>query len=93
MAERQMGDFLKEMPKNIGGNPKLTPRREEGVEPKKLQEVGITYQQSSRAQKLAAIPEPEFHERIAVATASGGKLSTAKVVNTYLKRTNAGDRP
>ena len=33
LAERQMGEFLKAMPKNEGGNPKLTGSRAEPVEP------------------------------------------------------------
>ena len=80
LAERQMGEFLKQMPKNEGGNPKLTGSRAEPVAPT-LASIGITKKQSSTAQKLAAIPEPEFRERIAVAKCDGGKLSTAKVLD------------
>lgn len=79
LAERQMGEFLKAMPKNEGGNPKLTGSRSEPVEPT-LADIGITKKQSHVAQKLATIPEPEFRERIAVAKCDGGKLSTAKVL-------------
>lgn len=79
LAERQMGEFLKEMPKNPGGNPKLTPATAEGVDLPKMAEIGITYQQSSRAQKLADIPAPEFHARIQTAREEG-KLTTNAVL-------------
>ncbi|MGA7724635.1 MAG: hypothetical protein WCA95_05100 [Opitutaceae bacterium] len=57
MAERQMGEVLKAMPKNEGGNPKLTGSRPEPVAPT-LAEIGITKKQSHVAQKLADIPRP-----------------------------------
>jgi hypothetical protein len=62
LAERQMGEFLQVMPKNEG----TRPNREHGgsmQEPPStptLAEIGITKKQSSRAQKLAEIPAPEF---------------------------------
>jgi hypothetical protein len=37
------------------------------VENQTLVEIGITKKESARAQKLAAIPEPEFRERIEAA--------------------------
>jgi len=73
LAERQMGIFLRSMPKAKGGAPyhrhgaspdPVTPTTMEGVVPA-MESAGITYKQSSRAQKLATIPEPEFRERIA----------------------------
>ena len=78
LAERQMGEFLKQMPKNEGGDP--VPHQNRVSEPPTLASIGITKKQSHVAQKLAAIPEPEFRERIAVAKCDGGKLSTAKVM-------------
>lgn len=72
MAERQMGEFLKAMPKHPPGRePKINIGSD--VEPiATLSEIGITKKQSANAQKLAAIPAEEFNERIAVAKASGG---------------------
>lgn len=87
LAERQMGAFLADMPKNTGcaGNPggrgaSVVQSEAAIAQRPRLKDMGITLDQSSRAQKLAAIPKPEFTERIAVAKASGGKLSTAKVL-------------
>ena len=89
LAERQMGEFLKAMPKatgakgNPGGQGAEIVRFPEGTtqQPPTLADIGITKKQSHVAQKLAAIPEPEFRERIAVAKCDGGKLSTAKVLD------------
>ena len=84
LAERQMGEFLKAMPKATGAKgigPIAVVDSDRNEQPATLREIGITKDQSSRAQKLAAIPEPEFRERIAVAKCDGGKLSTAKVLD------------
>lgn len=77
LAERQMGDFLRQMPKNQGGDP--VPHKNRVDEPPTLAEIGITKKQSARAQKLAEIPADELQDRIAVAKIDG-KLSTAKVL-------------
>jgi hypothetical protein len=68
LAERQMGEFLKEMPKATGELRRgpAVPERNHGDVPT-LREIGSTKKQSSRAQKLANLPAPEFAERIAVA--------------------------
>jgi hypothetical protein len=82
LAERQMGEFLKEMPKATGAKgvgPIAVPEENRNQTPT-LAAIGITKKQSARAQKLADIPAPEFAERIAVAKASGGKLSMTKLV-------------
>jgi len=84
-----MGEFLKVMPKNQGGDP--VPHRNRVDEPATLAEIGITKKQSSRAQQLADIPAPEFKERIAVAKASEGKLSTAAVLTPNRRAPNSFD--
>ncbi len=68
LAERQMGEFLKAMPKATGAKgigPIAVPDGNRNQEPT-LADIGITKKQSSTAQKLADIPEPEFRERRAV---------------------------
>ena len=82
LAERQMGEFLKAMPKATGAlrEGPAVPERNHGEQPPTLADIGITKKQSHVAQKLAAIPEPEFRERIAIAKCDGGKLSTAKML-------------
>jgi hypothetical protein len=64
LAERQMGAFLKTMPKNPGG---YAPTVKAGGGTVTLAGAGITYKQSSNAQKLAAIPADEFKERVEAA--------------------------
>lgn len=95
LAERQMGEFLKQMPKASGGQPfQSTGSRSApvGTEPATLAEIGITKKQSSRAQQLADIPREEFAERIAVAKV-GGKLSTAKVMEPPAAINRAASHP
>ena len=85
LAERQMGEFVAEMPKNAGANGSVVSgsrRKPVKDETPTLAEVGITKKQSHVAQKLAAIPKEEFQERIAVTKASGKRLSTAAVLRS-----------
>jgi hypothetical protein len=83
LAERQMGAFLKQMPKATGAagvGPIAVPDGNRN-QPARLAEIGITKKQSSTAQKLAAIPAQEFHERIAVVKAGGESPTPAKVLS------------
>jgi len=86
LAERQMGEFLKHMPKNTGtagqlvGPGMIGAKREQAPT---LKEIGLTHSDSFRAQKLADIPADEFHERIEEAK-EAGRLSTSAI----LKKTN-----
>src|SRR5262249_32783331 len=69
LAERQMGEFLKDMPKNHGANgSRVTGSDREPVRDSTptLREIGISKKQPAQAQHLASIPREEFDERIAV---------------------------
>lgn len=79
LAERQMGAFLKQMPKNEGGNP--LPDRKRVGEPLTIPEMGLTHKQAASAQKLAEIPDEEFRERVALTKASGQRISAAKIIS------------
>ncbi len=76
LAERQMGAFLKGMPKATGTRGNIQEVVSGGTSeappdaPATLAEIGLTKKQSARAQKLAAIPADDFAERI---EATGGK--------------------
>ncbi len=92
LAERQMGEFLKVMPKATGGQPfQATGSRASPVETKTptLAEIGITKKQSAQCQKLAEIPAQEFTERVAVIKASGERLTTAAVLQPTRARRSA----
>jgi hypothetical protein len=64
-AERRAGELLAEMPKHKGGNPNLTGSAAAPVgNTPKLHDIGITKKESSRWQKLAAMPEKQFEEKL-----------------------------
>lgn len=64
VAERRLGEMQREQPKAKGGQPyQATGSKLEPVTPT-LKDLGIDKKLSSRAQKLAAIPEPEFQRRL-----------------------------
>lgn len=71
-AERRLGQLLAAQKADGGLNPKATLKRgpvlvtdEDGEKAPKLSQSGITYDQSSRAQKLAAVPNDEFEAALA----------------------------
>jgi N6-adenosine-specific RNA methylase IME4 len=63
-AERRLGQLIgqqkDEVGLNTGGRPQKTPSQSEGVSPPTLEQAGIDYKLSSRAQKMAAVPEEKF---------------------------------
>lgn len=66
-AERRLGEMLAASKLQAGGRPsEKTPREQRGVsEAPTLATAGISYDLSSRAQKLAAVPEAEFEAELA----------------------------
>lgn len=81
LAERQMGAFLKQMPKATGGDATRARSGATTEQPPRLRELGISKDQSATAQKLADIPEPEFRARLAVTKASSEQPTPAKVLS------------
>jgi len=62
LAERKLGEMLKETERAKGGNPNLpTGTPGEPVEPT-LSDLGLTKRESSEAQVLADLPEDDFQE-------------------------------
>lgn len=59
-AERRLGEMLAQSDLQRGGRPSKTGSQSEPVSAPKLSDVGISKKLSSRAQKLAAVPEEEF---------------------------------
>lgn len=61
-AERKCGELLRERDKARGGRPSETPTAPGGVSP--LSDLGITHNQSSQWQKLAAVPPDLFEQQL-----------------------------
>lgn len=90
-AERRLGELLRDMPKatgsagtgrpNLGGNKSEPPKNETT-----LSDLGIDKRTSSRAQRLAALPEKKF------AAVASGEISVAKAIAVPLRKATAKSR-
>ena len=60
-----MGALLAEMNKHKGGRPPENPLHDERGLPAALKEIGISYIQSSRWQKIASLADERFEELLA----------------------------
>lgn len=74
-AERRLGELLRDMPKNPGGDPS-----KRNDQPPTLGEIGITRAQSSTWQRIATLAEEEFNDRIAEAKENGLELTTSRML-------------
>ena len=74
-AERKLGEMLKETVRHEGGRPKDKPSHGGSVLPD-----GISYNQSSRWQKVADVPEEKLEEHIASMRESRGEITTNGVL-------------
>lgn len=81
-AERKAGEVLAQMPKNPGGR----------ATSDTLSEVGVEHHQSSRWQRVAALPESVFEAHIAETKAAGRELTSASVLK-LAKQHVAADKP
>lgn len=82
-AERRLGEMIAEQKATVGlnrgGRPKTRADEERVTDPvPTLAEVGVDRKLSSRAQKLAAVPEPAFEKHLAEFSEEVGRLG-AKV--------------
>ncbi len=82
---RRLGELLKETPKNEGTR-ELHGRGGQVASsdqtPPTLAEIGLTKDQSSRYQKLAAIPEERFEQAVAAARETAREVTTAAMLRT-----------
>ena len=76
-AERKAGQMLAEMPKHNGAPPRY---HDVTTPPKTLDEIGISKNQSSRWQKLAAVPDDLFEQAVAAAKDVAGEVTTAAML-------------
>lgn len=86
-AERKAGQMLAEMPKATGTKAQLAGRSSGGhivVPPenaaKTLSEIGVTKNESSRWQKLAAVPDEQFEQAVIAAKEVAGEVTTAAML-------------
>jgi len=83
-AERRCGELLRTTEKNKGGNPNLS-RRSTGSLPT-LESIGITRDESSRYQQLAAMPDKHFETAVATAKDTVGQVTTAFMLRAAKKQ-------
>lgn len=82
-AERKAGLMLSEMDMNrgsMGSGSNQHEVRSHDVTAPKLIDLGITKNQSSRWQKLAAVPEDQFEQAIVAAKEVAGEVTTAAML-------------
>jgi hypothetical protein len=78
-AERRAGELLATMPKAKGGGDTSTGSRAQPVqEPPTLADLGVTKTQSSKWQKLAALPEDKFEARVNIAKGKAANATTKR---------------
>jgi len=87
-AERKAGQMLAEMQKAKGGRPELTSDTALPVkgQPFTLAQIGIEKHQSSRWQKLAAVPETEFEQAMEAALEIAGEVTTEVIIAVKKER-------
>jgi hypothetical protein len=82
-AERRAGQMLAEMPKAVGtkgqfaGGHTMVPP---AAEAKTLADIGITKNESSRWQKLAAVTDTQFEQAVSAAKEVAGEVTTAAML-------------
>lgn len=79
-SERRAGQLLAEMPKNSGKLRNSSPSHDGRATTPTLASLGITYNDSSRWQKLAAIDEEKFEAAVAAAKDAAGQVTTAAML-------------
>jgi SAM-dependent methyltransferase len=86
-AERRAGDILSDMEKHPPG-PSSGDRSHDGTDLPRLSDLGISKNQSSRWQSIAAIPEKDFEGRVEDIKRKNGELTSREFLSLagYLQR-------
>lgn len=94
-AERRAGQMLAEMPKRDGGDAaKLKARSHDVTEvPATLADLGVTKNESSRWQKLAAVTDEQFESAVAAAKDVAGEVTTAAMLRAANAATHHKAKP
>lgn len=94
-AERRGGELLSETDKHKGGRPSKTSNTMLPVSTPTLEDLGIDKMESSRMQKIAAIPEKVFEQHIKEVQENREELTTAGLLRVAAGKPhvshNAGD--
>jgi PAS domain-containing protein len=87
-AERRAGELLRETTKQAGarGVGKKVESTQVDSTPPTLKSLGVTRDQSSDWQKIAAIPEPEFERLLAEKAEAEAPVTTSSLVNATKMR-------
>lgn len=78
-AERRAGQMLAEMPKATG-ELRNSSRSHDSTATKTLAEIGISKNESSRWQKLAAVTDTQFEQAVSAAKEVAGEVTTAAML-------------
>lgn len=94
-AERRAGQILAEMKLRDGGDAARartpsTPTREL---PPTLADLGVTYDQSSRWQQMAAMPQSKFEQHLAERKEAGEEITLKSVLRMIEETADVGDVP
>lgn len=92
-AERRLGEILQGTERNKGGRPEITGSTEELVidELPTLNDIGITKKLSSRAQRVAGIPEEIFEDKLKEVKKEGRELNTTTFLNLAYREIKHSD--
>lgn len=82
-AERRAGQMLAEMPK-AQGELRNSSRSHDSTATKTLADIGITKNESSRWQKLAAVTDKQFEHAVAAAKEVAGEVTTAAMLRAAM---------
>lgn len=95
-AQIKLGEMLKEMPKNEGGRPEITPTKKEGViqgDTPTYEDLNITYKDASRCQQMA---ENKKEITVEIERRQSETIQTpiiaTRLVNTVLKELQRVER-
>lgn len=77
---RRMGEMLQEMIPHDGGRPSEKPSHDARVSAPRLEDLGITYSESSRCQAIASLPEQVFEQHIEEVKGKHEELTQAGLI-------------
>lgn len=89
-AERKCGEMLSNTDLRTGGDAMKARSDDSTKVPPTLADMGLTKDQSSRYQQLAAMPDEHFETAVATAKSSAGEVTTAFMLREARARKPAG---